>query len=274
MKKHRWLIPTVALLGLLGFELYRSNTFIEVEQIAVARSDIPRGFDGFKIAHLSDLHAKQYGENNAELVELLRAENPDIIAFTGDFVDFSDEDAWMVYDTAVALMSVAPVYFVPGNHEYAKGFTAVETELKRAGVVVLRNQAVELERGGDRIVLLGIDDPNGYATMLPMDETVELAKQREPDFILMLNHRYDRAEAASALGVPLMLAGHAHGGLIRLPFTDGLIGPGYKLFPQRTDGLYDVDGMSLVVSRGLGNAVWSMRLFNRPHLPIITLKSE
>lgn len=275
MKKFRiFLIAALVLAVLLCVELYRSNSIIEVEQITISRADLPEGFDGYRIAHLSDLHAAQFGEDNADLAALIRAEKPDIIVFTGDYVDFTNKDVDMVYGTAKALVEVAPVYFVPGNHDYAEGFAPVEAELERAGVTVLRNQAVELESGGDRIILLGIDDPNGYATMLPMDETVELARRREPEFILMLNHRYDRAEEASALGIDIMLAGHAHGGLMRLPFTDGLIGPGGVLFPKRTNGLYEVDGMAFVASRGLGNSEWSKRLFNRPHLPIIELKSE
>lgn len=261
--------------ALVLFELYRSNSGIDVERITVRRGDLPEGFDGFRIAHVSDLHGNSFGIDNDELCAMIHAERVDIIVLTGDYVN-SMGDVSMVYATAVKLCEVAPVYYVPGNHEYDRRYDVsykdVERDLVRAGVTVLRNRAVELERGGDTVTLLGVDDPNGNADMLSMAETVALAKERSPEFLIMLNHRYDREYEAAALGVDIMFAGHAHGGLIRVPFTDGLVGPSRVLFPQHTNGLYDIDGMSLVVSRGLGNAKPSMRMFNRFHLPIVTLE--
>ena len=272
MRKVFYLVLIVVLAVLLLVELYRSNHIIDLERITVTRPNLPEGFDGFKIAHISDLHGAQFGVDNADLIAMIREEKPDIIVITGDYVDTTSRDLDMVYATARDLAAVAPCYFVPGNHEYKEGFASIKKELERAGVTVLQNQAVEIERNGDAITLLGVDDPNGRADMITMEEAVRLAKQRGPDFLLMLNHRYSRAEEASALGADVMLAGHAHGGLIRLPFTDGIVGPSYKWFPKHTNGLYDIDGMALVTSRGLGNAGMTRRLFNPPHLPIIELK--
>lgn len=271
----------VVLAVLVCIELWRSNRTIDREIITVTRSDIPAGFDGFRIAHISDLHSAQFGEDNAKLVALIAEEQPDIIVITGDVVDKPWDDLDALERTAKALAAVAPTYYVPGNHEYkrAEGESAnisdVVFHLKSAGVTVLQNQAVELERNGDFITLLGIDDPNGRADQIPMEDAVRLAHEHyQSDFVLMLNHRYSRAEEASACGVQMMLAGHAHGGLIRLPFTDGVIGPSLVWFPKHTNGLYDIDGMSLVTSRGLGNAGWTRRLFNHPHLPIIELHTK
>ena len=271
----------VVLAVLVCIELWRSNRTIDREIITVTRSDIPAGFDGFRIAHISDLHSARFGEDNAKLVELIAEEQPDIIVITGDAVDKPWDDLNALERTAKALTAVAPTYYVPGNHEYKRaegesaGISDVVLHLESAGVTVLRNQAVELERNGDRITLLGIDDPNGRADQIPMEDAVRLAHEHyQSDFVLMLNHRYERAEEAADCGVQMMLAGHAHGGLIRLPFTDGLVGPSRVLLPKHTNGLYDIDGMSLVTSRGLGNAGWTRRLFNRPHLPIIELHTK
>lgn len=271
----------VVLAVLLCIELWRSNRTIDREIIGITRSDIPAGFDGFRIAHVSDLHSAKFGEDNSKLVALIAEEQPDIIVITGDAVDKPWDDLDALERTAAAFTTIAPTYYVPGNHEYkrAEGESAnisdVVLHLENAGVTVLRNQAVELERNGDFITLLGIDDPNGRADQIPMEDAVRLAHEHyQSDFVLMLNHRYSRAEEASACGVQVMLAGHAHGGLIRLPFTDGVIGPSFVWFPKHTNGLYDIDGMSLVSSRGLGNAGWTRRLFNRPHLPIIELHTK
>lgn len=271
----------VVLAVLLCIELWRSNRTIDKEIINVTRSDIPAGFDGFRIAHVSDLHSAQFGRDNEKLMALAAEERPDIIVITGDVVDKPWDDPDALERTAKAFCAIAPTYYVPGNHEYKRedGENAtiadVTRHLQNAGVTVLQNQAVELERNGDRITLLGIDDPNGRADQIATPEAVELAREHyENDFILMLNHRYSRAEEAAECGVQMMLAGHAHGGLVRLPFTDGVVGPSFVWFPKHTNGLYDIDGMSLVTSRGLGNAGRTLRLFNRPHLPIIELHTK
>jgi len=265
------LIPAIVVAILMVYDLYRSNKLIETEQISLEFDTLPQGFDGFRIAHVSDLHGTQYGADNSELCKLISEQNVDIIVITGDYVD-NKNDLDMVYGTAKALCEVAPVYFVAGNHEYgSKNFDKVEKELVRAGVVVLQNEAVELERNGDKITLLGVDDPAGRADMISMERAVELAKTREPEFLIVLHHRYDRAEEAAELDIDLFLTGHAHGGLIRLPFTDGIIGPGRVVLPKRTSGYYNVNGMDMVTSRGLGNSGISFRLFNRVHLPIIDL---
>ncbi len=274
------IIALLAIAALCCVELWRSNCVIDKEHITVTRSDLPAGFDGFRIAHVSDLHGASFGEDNEKLVSMIAEERPNIVVITGDIVDKPWEDLEVVETTVKKLAAIAPTYYVPGNHEYKRSdgerrdAANLFRLLKNSGATVLQNQAVELERNGDRITLLGIDDPNGRADQITMDEAVELAHEHyQNDFVVMLNHRYDRAEEASATGVQVMLSGHAHGGLIRLPFTDGIVGPARVLFPKHTNGLYDIEGMSLITSRGLGNAGWTRRMFNRPHIPIVELKA-
>ena len=91
-------------------------------------------------------------------------------------------------------------------------------------------------------------------------------------FWLLLAHRNNRFETQySLLGADLVISGHAHGGIIRLPFTDGLISHDLEFFPDYTAGLYEANGSALFVSRGLGNAGPSFRLFNRPEVAVLTL---
>ena len=99
----------------------------------------------------------------------------------------------------------------------------------------------------------------------------ELSTREGDGFSILLAHRNNLFETYAACGFDLVLSGHGHGGLIRLPFTDGLIGTDKQLFPPYTNGLYAYGKSQLVVSRGLGNVGRTFRLFNRPHIPVILL---
>lgn len=130
-----------------------------------------------------------------------------------------------------------------------------------------------LERGGDRIALLGAEDSNGYADQKTIAELSEEVRQEQGDvYKILLSHRNTRIEEYVDAHIDLTLCGHAHGGLIRLPGTDGLIGPHREFFPSYTAGLYDLPYGQLVASRGLGNQFPAFRLFNRPDVPVVVLE--
>lgn len=125
--------------------------------------------------------------------------------------------------------------------------------------------------------LSGIDDPNGpYDQKSPQELMEEIRAEQGDPYILLLAHRNEYVETYAACGADLILCGHVHGGIIRLPFTDGLIdNTRRRLFPSYTAGLYPLDsGGVLMVSRGLGNGTGVPRLFNRPHLPVIVLRTS
>ena len=170
-----------------------------------------------------------------------------------------------------------------GNHEWAHGNAAVEelkTALRESGVTVLSNQFVPLERNGQTIFIAGIDDPNGYADQTTPEElAAKLYAQQEAPFWLLLAHRNTFFNGRYCrLGADLTFCGHAHGGIWRLPFTDGLVDTNLHLLPSFTSGFYhctdeDCEGAEVFVSRGLGNSPkWAFRLFNRPQVAVITLK--
>jgi predicted MPP superfamily phosphohydrolase len=239
-------------------------------------SRLPGEFNGFTLVQLSDLHGKEFGEGNKSLLASVRASEPDVIVITGDLVDENTEDP-LTYAARIgaALRMIAPTYYVTGNHEWAsRKAEDICSALKTTGVVCLRNETEVIQRGGKRILLTGLDDPNAYYDQKSGEEvTSELLKTYgENDFRMLLAHRNDRfASEYYRLGYDLTLSGHAHGGLIRLPFTDGLVDPHQGLFPSYTSGFYDVEGSELFVSRGLGNIRPSFRLFNRPELAVLTL---
>ena len=214
-----------------------------------------------------------------ELVERVAREDPDLIVITGDLIDQKSQ-LDMVPALARGLSAVAPTYYVTGNHEWALGSKTVK-ELKallgESGVTVLSNRWEAVERNGDRLALAGVDDPNGYADQTTPEELYAWIQEDSPGlFTLLLAHRNDRFPQYAAAGYGFVLSGHGHGGIVRLPFLGGLIGTNRRLFPQWTSGLYAQGDSVLFVSRGLGNNTvpfQGFRIFNRPELAVVTLKS-
>lgn len=249
-----------------------SNFRIVTTEYEIESADIPASMDGFRIVQLSDIHASEFGEGHERLVSKVEKARPDIIVITGDM---TDEEGQIPYAQSVvsALAELAPVYYVSGNHEWATGeardlFSALED----AGAQVLRNEYVTL--GNGEAVLVGLDDPNGPYDMPKPDEVLAQMRQAEGDkYTVVLNHRNHLLSELSRLGADLVLSGHAHGGIVRLPFTDGLIGPSMEWFPTHTSGVYTEGECTMVVSRGLGNTFPTFRVFNNPHIPVIVLRS-
>ena len=266
----------LTLLTLAAFVRWDNNA-LELNRAEFSSSRLPDAFDGFVAVQLSDLHGKEFGEGNRRLLDAVASLSPDLIAVTGDLVDeHTARPLEYAAEVGGALSALAPTYYVTGNHEWAaRQAEDICAALEGAGVICLRNQTVAIERGGGRILLSGIDDPNAYADQkTPEDVARELLKTYgEDDFRLLLAHRNNLFPTEYyRLGYDLTLAGHAHGGLVRLPFTDGLIDPHQGFFPSYTAGFYTVEGQTMFVSRGLGNIFPSVRLFNRPELVALTLR--
>ena len=260
-----------------GF-FYWSNHSLQVERFTYTSPRLPRGFDGCTIVELTDLHGAEFGENNSDLVSAVRDQSPDYIFLTGDLLDrFRETPHSYAADLGRQLSAIAPTYFVTGNHEWAlPDVPDLKDSLEAAGVTVLDNRFVTLDRGGDQILLAGVDDPNGYADQKTPEELAQEVRAAWGDgFWILLAHRNNRfLQQYSLLGADLVVSGHGHGGMIRLPFTDGLISVERTLFPSYTAGFYEENGSTVFVSRGLGNSGRSFRLFNRPQIAVLTLARE
>ena len=276
-RKHR-LLKFILFAAICVVFFWWSNHSLQIEHFTFTSPRLPGGFDGSVIVHLSDLHGAEFGRDNEDLISQVREAHPDFIFLTGDL-----QDRYRMtprgYSVALGrrLAAIAPTYFVTGNHEWAfPDVRDLKQELREAGVTVLTNEFVTLTRDGDSILLAGIVDPNGFADQkTPEELSEELLVAAPVAFWLLLAHRNNYFEKEySRLGADLVISGHGHGGLIRLPFTDGLISVERSLFPSYTAGFYEANGGKLFVSRGLGNSGPSFRLFNRPELVILTLERE
>ena len=275
-RRYNRILPALVpvLLAAIAF-LHWSNTSLQVSHFDAAFADLPAGFDGCRVVVLSDLHGASFGEANADLFKTVAAQDPEWIFYLGDLEDrFHGTAEGYAESVAAGLSAIAPTYYVTGNHEWVvHNVPELKNRLTDHGVTVLTNRFVTLERGVDSIILAGIDDPNGYADQkTPEELAAELYADQGDPFWVLLAHRNDRFEKQySLLGADLVLSGHGHGGIIRLPFTDGLISTTRTLFPSYTAGLYETNGSCLFVTRGLGNSGPSFRLFNRPEVAVLTL---
>ena len=273
----RVLLFLIFILFCVGF-FHWSNHSLQVQRFTFTSPRLPAGFDGCVIVQLSDLHGALFGEDNRDLLKVVAKERPDYIFLTGDLLDqYRATPHSYAVSLGGALADIAPTYFVTGNHEWAlPDVPGLKRALEEAGVQVLTNEYTVLARDGDNAVLAGIDDPNGYADQKTPEEVAEEVRAAfDAPFWILLAHRNNYFEDAYCrLGADLVISGHGHGGLVRLPFTDGLVSVERTFFPSYTAGFYQAGGADLFVSRGLGNSGRTFRLFNRPQVAVLTLKRE
>jgi len=266
MKKRYWIYLLLAAIIAWGFY---ENTTLEINSFPVNGKGLPEPFHGFQIAHISDLHNAEFGERNGDILKLLNDIQPDIIAITGDLVDSRRTDIDIAVDFAAEAAKIAPCYYVPGNHEARiPEYARLEQQLQDAGVTVLRDQAVSLEKDGETITIAGVDDPSftgfdGFSR--------NLSRLSSDNFTVLLSHRPEYFDLYCQNGFDLVLSGHVHGGQFRIPFLGGVLAPGQGFFPEYDSGLYTDGNTSLVVSRGLGNSLFPFRLNNPPEILLITL---
>lgn len=254
------------------------NTALELNTYAISSDRLPEAFDGYRIAHVSDLHNTEMGKDNEKLLAILREADPDIIALTGDIIDSRNTDIDVALQFTKDAMEIAPCYYVTGNHEArVSEYDELKEGMIELGVVVLEDGRAELEQSGKTITLLGVDDPSFQTDYLFGDsETVMQSKlqeiiNEEDTYTILLSHRPELFEVYTESKVDLVLSGHAHGGQFRLPFVGGLVAPNQGLFPKYDAGLYTEENTNMIVSKGIGNSILPFRFNNRPEVILIEL---
>lgn len=256
------------------------NNDIVTTRIDFQNSGVPGRFEGCKIVQVSDLHNEVFGRDNARLLKKIREAQPHILVITGDLIDSRKTDQEAALAFIREAVEIAPVYFVSGNHEKNSGiYPHLQAQLSQAGVKILDDTGIILQRGEDSIALLGLADPtfigHGYNQEHTFSQTLtSIADDFRGEFTVLLSHRPEKMRLYVEQGIDLVFAGHAHGGQFRLPLVGGLAAPDQGFFPKYTSGLYTEGSTSMVVSRGLGNSIFPLRLFNRPELVVVTLRNQ
>jgi len=288
MLKRNLIIVFSIVLLLFAWFLSLENNSLNVTRIEIKHEAVPVKFNGYKIVQISDLHGKMFGSDQGDLVAAVKKANPDLIVVTGDLIDRRDYDDNPGIMLLERVEDVAPTYFVTGNHEWWSGrFNALEEKLVASGVAVLRGDHVKIERDNQSLFVVGIDDVAKYFDAPDFGDSVEarnravireLAKATEgitrEDFTILLAHRPENMSIYSDFGMDLILSGHTHGGQVNLPFIGALVAPDQGFFPKYSAGVYEEDGSTMIVNRGLGSSIFPVRLLNRPEIVVVTLRSQ
>ncbi len=287
-----WKAGAAAAAGAAGAALLCSE--YEKRQLTFGRYEVvsrrlPRAFDGLRLAVLADLHGRRFGADNEELYTYVAAAHPDLIVCAGDMVLKSRPDVTAAVARFLGrLTEICPVYAGNGNHEMElrriqmggqDAGSLYAQALRREGVTVLEDDTVTLERDGAKIDLSGLDlDLAFYAKGLhaPMRSGYirrKLGPAKSGRYHILIGHYPNYFPQYEAWGADLVLAGHMHGGTIRLPGIGGLMSPNFEFFPEYDKGLYRRGDAAMVVSGGLGTHSVNIRLgHNFPEIPIIILR--
>lgn len=278
-KRKKLFISFIVLVVLLVFALVQNN-WLEVSHYAYKSSEVPQEFVGFRVVQISDFHNATFGKDNGKLLAKIQELEPDMVVLTGDFVDSNHTNVVLSLDFAEKVAANYPTYYVTGNHENRLEESerlALLDGLEKVGVVCLADEFVEIERDGSRITLIGLSDESLGGIKLKISEkttgeTMLLTENEDTSGLqILLAHEPQYIENYSKYNVDLVFSGHAHGGQVRIPFIGGLIAPGQGLFPKYTEGVHVVNETTMVISRGLGNSIIPVRVFNRPEIVCVEL---
>jgi len=248
---------------------YRNPYRPVLERVTLTVPASHRDLAGLRIGFVTDTHVNPYFRQRdlQRGVDLIAAERPDLILFGGDYISETTRYMDEAGPVLGALARLAPLgaLAVLGNHDHGGHSSAVILGLEHEGIQVLRNEAVAVPWLGDTLWVAGIDD-----TLLGQPlPAAAFAGIPEGAATLCLWHEPDAADLAAPFGPFAQLSGHSHGGQIRLPVLGELAVPiGGRKYPI---GTYDVDGMQLYVSRGLGTYRPPVRLRCPPEVTLVTL---
>lgn len=254
--------------------VFLQNNWLEVERIEVKIDGLPKELAGFKIAQIADVHMPTTGSNLNKLIDKLEREKPDLIVLTGDLIDKRAKiDNLLLGDFCQDLTKIAETYAVTGNHELWNNTAKWKRILQENNVKIVEDNIVIYHKNNRTLAIMGLKDNCSYAEekFNNIDRVKNIPR-------ILLAHRPELFNTYCSdsynIKPDLVLSGHAHGGQFRIPFLQiGVFAPNQGLFPKYTSGLYaSPSGVQMIVSRGLGNSIIPVRINNRPHLPIITLK--
>lgn len=265
---------TSVLMGLLGFigtsflYMFLGERFwLKVEKIDLSLERLPRALSGLRVVQFSDVHlGHHYTENDfLKVIETINSLQPDIICFTGDYVDNTIDGLEGSIPVLSQLKARLGKYAVLGNHDYRAGATHISKALQDSGFEVLINRHSSLRYQDETIIIAGIDD------MIIGQPDIEVALQHTSKevFKILLSHEPDFADISKDYAIDLQLSGHSHGGQIRLPLMGHLFTPLYA--EKYIIGLKKIDQMFLYINRGIGTTLLPIRFYCRPEITLLIL---
>jgi len=255
-----------------------SMKWLKVKRHTLVLPKLPRGLDGLRILHITDLHSGNAAKINLDIWKTVDTLPFDIAVITGDMIIGNKapgrfRELTPHFDGLAALARRIPTFYVAGNHEYWD-LPEMLAFMKRIGITALQDETCAITFNGTTFTIAGTLDFYHYRRKGGYASLHEMMNEASNGFKLVLTHQPQVFRALKRYAPDLVLAGHTHGGQLRLPFCPTLYAPGQGLFPQYGAGLYTdkPSGAKLYVSRGIGTTMFRMRFFNRPEITLFTLR--
>ena len=266
-------ILIILFMGMLTFGYYAlvfEPNNIKIERQVVAIENLPQTFDGVKIAQLSDLHSLWFGSQEKRILEILEELKPDFVFITGDFVDPTTKITKGVESVTKLWGELGNeyknrIFGVFGNHDTP----LVRNLLKRSGITILENENKKIFINNEFIYLIGVDDPwTGRHNLAKAMEGIETEAPK-----ILLSHSPDIIEEIKKekIDIDLILAGHTHGGQVRIPFLGAPWTPS-KYGQKYAQGLFEINSTYLYVNRGIGTSLLPIRFNCPPEITLIKLQ--
>lgn len=280
-----WILSILAsvCLGFIFLISYYENRKLVIRKYSID-SDKIRKNKRYRIVHLSDLHNASFGTENEVLLHKVEQLKPDFILATGDFiVGKPGRDLSCAIHTLNHLSDICKVYFSLGNHElrtqlYPDVYGNMWEQFRNAlneKIVLLEDETVFV----DNLAIHGLKlNPELYKRFrkTPMEEGYlesRFGKCQEGYFHVFMAHNPDYFDEYVKWGADLVCSGHIHGGLIRIPVLGGLLSPMIRFFPKYDKGIFKKNKKYMILSGGLGNHTYKIRVNNLPEIVLITLES-
>ena len=273
-----FLIPLVLIFSIVFAIYWGSMRWLKVSTHILYFDDLPEHLEGLRILHISDLHSNDKERANPDIWRHVDGLDFDIAAITGDIIlgqawnhsgPILELEPQRLYLEALAAR--VPTFFVEGNHE-AHHYRQMLQFMDEVGIAFLRNEVVILEVNGGPFEIIGTKDFSNLRRA-GFDDFYELFDDVSDNFQLVLTHQPQLFDRFKDSGANLTLAGHTHGGQLRLPFFPTIYAPNQGLWPRYGAGLYRHGDAVMHVSRGIGTTYFPIRFWNRPEIAVIELRS-
>lgn len=303
------------LLVLFVIAMIYENKSLMTTEYEVCSTRLPKEADGTNFVVIADLHNNQFGQKNSDLIQKIDELAPDFIIVAGDLFIGREYNFDIAYEFLLRLAAKYTVYYSFGNHEQKveeyeakqldihwnvvkrnrkgsrrdtrqiKTFAQYTRMVRHLGVHILNNEAMIRPVGGEKNLRIfgGTIDLEYFKRFHrpPMNCNYLnscFGEGMQKDYQILIAHNPMYFETYAEWGADLVLSGHVHGGMVRIPFLGGVISPQMEIFPKYDAGMFTtkVSGhtATMIVSRGLGIHTLKIRLFNRPELVHVTLKKN
>lgn len=286
----KWLILIGVILGFCISEWMREIFTFKITHYKIVSEKLNTLTEEKKIVFLTDLHNNSYGKNNEKLLNAVKCQNPDLILIGGDMLIGKPEaDVKVAENFVCQLAEICSVYYANGNHEqrmkiypekFGKKYQEYKTSIEQSGVQFLENEHVDFMFDTCPVQIYGLEIPRGAykkfrKTVVPLEQIEEcLGKADVSKYQILLAHNPIFADTYLEWGADLVLSGHLHGGVVRVPGVGGLITPQFRLFPKYSGELTVKDGKSVVVSKGLGTHTIKVRFLNPAEMIVLHLNGK